>query len=79
MTAEVQGTGEGKYELKAYGSGVDFRYLCFRVMYYDRDKLEEASNPIAMVVLASQERERAKRKGEMFNAKRYLIRKLYER
>jgi len=79
LTTSEEGTGEGKYELKAYGSGVDFRYLCFRVMAYDRDSLEEDANPIAMVVLAAQERERAKRKGEMFNAKRYMIRKLYER
>ena len=79
LTTSEEGTGEGKYELKAYGSGVDFRYLCFRVVDYDRDKLEEYPNPIAMVVSASQEREKAKRKGEMFNAKRYLMRKLYER
>ena len=79
LTGSEKGTGEGIYQLKAYGSGVDFRYLFFRLMDYDRDKLERDENPIAMVVLASQERERAKRKGEMFNAKRYLIRKLYER
>jgi hypothetical protein len=79
LTGSETDTGGGRYELKAYGSGVGFRYLCFRLMDYDRDKLEEDSNPIAMVVLASQERERAKRKGEMFDAKRYLIRKLYER
>jgi len=79
LTGSEKGTGEGIFELKAYGSGVDFRYLPFRLTDYDRDDLENNPNPIAIVVLASQEKERAKQKGEMFNAKRYLIRKLYER
>ena len=90
LTGKEIGTGEGRFELKAYGSGVDFRYLTFRLMAYelplrpsaslrDRERLENNPNPIAIVVLASQERERAKRRGDKFNAKRYLIRKLYER
>ena len=79
LTGKDRNAGEGKYELKAYGSGVDFRYLCFRLMDYDKNELEKEENPIVIVVLASQERERAKRKGDKFNAKRYLIRKLYER
>ena len=70
---------EGRFELKTYGSGVDFRYLTFRLMAYDREELEKSDNPIALVVLACQERERARRKGERFNVKLYLIRKLYER
>ncbi|MDI6793292.1 MAG: cytosolic protein [bacterium] len=68
---------EGRYRLEAYGSGVDFRYLSFKLMDYDRDKLEEDPNPIALVALASQEKERAKQRGEKFNAKLYLIKKLY--
>ncbi len=80
LTGSEEGTGDGRYKVEAYGSGVDFRYLFFRLMRdYDRDKLERDENPIAMVVLASQEKGRAKRSGEKFNAKRYLIRKLYER
>jgi len=70
---------EGRYELKAYGSGVEFLYLSFKLMGYKKDKLAQDPNPIALVVLASQEKERAKRKGEKFDAKRYLVRKLYER
>ncbi len=79
LTGSERGTGDGRYALEAYGSGVDFRYLSFRLIDYDRDELERDESPIAIVVLASQERERAKRRGEKFNAKRYLIRKLYER
>ena len=70
---------EGKYELKTYGSGVEFQYLSFRVMDYNKDNLEQDPNPMALVVLASQEKERAKQRGEKFDAKRYLVRKLYER
>ncbi|MDI6791482.1 MAG: hypothetical protein QME81_01250 [bacterium] len=70
---------EGRYELKAYDSGVEFRYLSFKLMDYKKDKLAQDTNPIALVVLASQEKERAKQKGGKFNAKLYLIRKLYER
>jgi len=79
LTGKEKSTGKGKYELKAYGSGVDFRYLCFRLMDHDKDKLLKAPNPIAIVVLASQESERAKQRGDKFNAKLYLIRQLYER
>ena len=79
LTGKEEIPDEGRFELKTYGSGVDFRYLTLRLMDYDKEKLEEDPNPIAIVVLASQERERAKRKGEKFNAKLYLIRKLYDR
>ncbi|MBU1614835.1 hypothetical protein KJ693_05915 [bacterium] len=79
LTGPKKVTEEGRYELKTYGSGVEFRYLSFRLMDYDKDKLEQDPNPIALVVLASQEKERAKQRGEKFNAKRYLVRKLYER
>ena len=79
LTGSEVCTEEGRYQFLSYGSGVKFRYLFFRLMDYDRDKLDSEENPIAMVVLASQERERAKRKGDKFNAKRYLIRKLYDR
>jgi len=79
LTGTESIAGEGRFDLKAYGSGVDFRYLTFRLMDYDGEELENNPNPIVIVVLASQERERAKRKGDKFNAKRYLIRKLYER
>ncbi|MDI6794696.1 MAG: hypothetical protein QME81_17825 [bacterium] len=64
---------------KEYGSGVEFKYLSFRLMGYNKDKLEQDPNPIALVVLASQEKERAKQRGEKFDAKRYLVRNLYER
>ncbi len=79
LTGSEKIAEEGIFKLEAYGSGVEFRYLSFRLMDYDREELEKDSNPIAIVVLACQEKERAKRKGEMFNVKRYLIRKLYER
>ena len=68
-----------KYELKSYGSGVEFRYLSFRLMDYDKERLEQDSNPIAIVILASQEKERARQKDEKFNIKLYLIRKLYDK
>jgi len=79
LTSDIDIGEEGRFEHKAYGSGVDFRYLTFKLMDYDKDELLSNPNPIAIVVFASQERERAKQKEEMFNAKRYLIRKLYER
>ncbi len=44
-----------------------------------REELEADDNPIAMVVLAAQERERHRRRGDRFNAKLYLITKLYEK
>ena len=79
LTGSEIGIGDGRYELRAYGSGVEFRYLAFRLMEYDRDKVERDENPIGMVVLICQEREVAKRKGEAFNTKRRLIRSMYER
>jgi len=69
----------GRFELKEYGSGIEFQYLTRKLMNYEREALEKDDNPIAMVVLAAQERERLRRGGERFNAKWYLIRKLYER
>ena len=32
LTGSETDTGDGRYKLEAYGSGVDFRYLCFRVI-----------------------------------------------
>ncbi|MEK7273882.1 MAG: Rpn family recombination-promoting nuclease/putative transposase [Candidatus Desantisbacteria bacterium] len=79
LTGSEKDTGEGKCELKSYGSGVEFKYLSFRLMDYDKEKLSQDFNPIAMVVLASQEKEKAKQKGKRFNTKLYLIRKLYDK
>ncbi|MEW5767767.1 MAG: hypothetical protein AB1797_09100 [bacterium] len=79
LTGPKRVAEEGRYELKTYGSGVEFQYLSFRLMDYNKDKLEQDSNPISLVVLASQEKERAKQKEEKFDTKRYLVRKLYER
>jgi len=79
LTGKEEIPDEGRFELKTYGSGVDFRYLTFRLVDYDKEQLENNPNPIAIVVLASQENERAKQAGERFNAKLHLIRKLYER
>ena len=79
LTGEASETVDGKYERTAYGSGVDFRYLVSRLMDYQREELEKDNNPFALVVFASQERERLQRGGDGFNAKWYLIRKLYER
>ncbi|MCZ6678330.1 MAG: transposase [Candidatus Poribacteria bacterium] len=70
---------KGRYELKAYGSGIEFQYLTFKLIDYERDKLEAEDNPIALVILAAQERERLRRSQDRFNTKWYLIRKLYER
>ena len=79
LTGTERIPGEGRFDLKAYGSGVDFRYLTFRLMDYNREEQEKDDNPIALVVLACQEKERARRKGERFNVKLFLIRKLYEK
>ena len=79
LTGSEKDREDGKYELKSHGSGVEFRYLSFRLMDYNKERLEQDSNPIAIVILASQEKERAKRKGEKFNTKLYLIRKLYDK
>jgi hypothetical protein len=69
----------GFFTLRAYGSGVDFRYLTFCLTDYDRAELDADGNPMALVVLASQERERARRRGDRFNIKLFLIRRLFER
>jgi len=47
----------------------DFRYLPFHLMDDDKE-LEADDNPIALVILAAQERERHRRKGERFHVKR---------
>ena len=79
LTGEASETVDGKYERTVYGSGVDFRYLVSRLMDYQREELEKDDNPFALVVFASQERERLRRDVDGFDAKWYLIRKLYER
>lgn len=70
---------EGRFDSKVHGSGVEFRYLSFRLIDYDRKKLEEDDDPVALIILASIEREEHRRKGGRFDVKRYLIRKLRER
>ncbi|MCH8293378.1 cytosolic protein [Candidatus Poribacteria bacterium] len=78
-SSEIE-SATGRYALLAFNSGVEFRYLTRQLMDYERDKLEADENPIALVVLAAQERERFRRRRRgRFNAKLYLIRKLYER
>lgn len=79
LTSSENWLTEGKFELKAYGSGVEFQYLPFKLMDYDREKLAEDDNPIALVVFAAQERERLRQSGNRYDAKWYLIRRLYER
>ena len=80
LTEQASGTADGRYELKAFGSGIEFHYLTFNLMDYNPAQLEADENPIAMVVLAAQERERLRGRGEDgFNTKRYLIRRLYEK
>lgn len=74
-----EGISEGRFELEAYGSGVSFRYLSPRLMDFNKDELEKSDNPIALVILACQGREEAKKKGEAFNIKLRLIRSLYEK
>ena len=69
-----------KYELKYYGSGVEFQYLLFRLADFDRDKLLADDNPIALVVLAAQDAERHRRRSqERYDVKWRLIRILYQR
>ena len=48
-------------------------------MDYEQEQLLADENPMALVVLAAQERERLRRRGNRFDAKWYLIRRLYER
>ena len=80
LTEQASGTADGRYELKTFGSGVEFHYLTFNLMDYHPAQLEADENPIAIVVLAAQERERLRGHGEDgFNTKRYLIRRLYEK
>ena len=68
------------YELKYYGSGVEFQYLLFRLTDFDRDKLLADDNPIALVVLAAQDAERHRRRSqERYDVKWRLIRILYQR
>ena len=40
---------------RAFGSGVEFNYLPFNLMDYEREQLETDNNPMALVVLAAQE------------------------
>lgn len=79
ITGTDKSLSKGRFEFKAYGSGVDFKYLSPRLMDYDKSKLEQDNNPIALVILASQEAELAKKKGKAFDIKRRLIRMMYER
>ena len=67
------------FEPKRFGSGVEFHYLPFNLMDYERAQLESGENPMALVVQAAQERERLRQRGDGFNTKWYLIRRLYER
>ena len=79
LTERASSSADGRYEWKVFGSGVEFHYLAFNLMDYDREQLLADKNPIALVVLAAQERERLRRRGDRFDAKWYLIRRLYER
>ena len=74
------GSRPATYELKYYGSGVEFQYLLFRLADFDRDKLLADDNPIALVVLAAQDAERHRRRSqERYDVKWRLIRLLYRR
>jgi hypothetical protein len=79
ITGAEKGESEGKFEFKAYGSGVEFQYLSPRLMEYDKEELEKSDNPIALIILACQGKEEAKVKGEAFNIKLRLIRSMYEK
>ena len=79
LTERASGPADGRYEQKVFGSGVEFNYLPFNLMDYEQEQLLADENPMALVVLAAQERERLRRRGNRFNAKWYLIRRLYER
>jgi hypothetical protein len=79
MTGSDKGNIENKYELKAYGSGVIFDYLSFRLMDYNRTQLENSDNPIATIVLTCQDKEIAKQEGKAFDIKRRLIRNLFSK
>jgi hypothetical protein len=79
LTERASRTADGMFEAKLLGSGVVFHYLPFNLMGYERAALESDENPMAVVVQAAQERERLRRRGDGFNTKWYLIRRLYER
>ena len=66
-------------ELKAYGSGVVFDYLSFKLMDYDRTQLENDDSPIATIILTCQDKEIARQKGKAFDIKRRLIRNLFSK
>ena len=68
---------ESKYEIEAYGSHLLFEYPTFRLMDYDSEELDNSENPIAFVVLTSQEKARAEQRGDKFNTKLRLMRKMY--
>ena len=79
LTDKASGTADGMYEQKRFGSGIQFHYLPFNLRAYEREQLIADENPMALVVLAAQERERLRQRGDRFNTKWYLIRRLYER
>jgi len=79
ITGMDKGISDGRFELEAYGSGILFRYLSPRLMDFDKDELEKSDNPIALIILACQGREEAKKRGEAYNIKLRLIRSLYEK
>jgi hypothetical protein len=79
MTDSDKSNPASKYELKAYGSGVSFDYLSFRLIDYDRTQLENSDNPIATIILTCQDKEIAKQKGKAFDIKRNLIRNLFSK
>jgi hypothetical protein len=79
LTGSTDWLPSNQYRLKAYGSGVEFGYLAFKLMDYPTEQLEADDNPMALVVLAAQERERVRRMGSAYDAKWRLVRKLYEK
>jgi hypothetical protein len=79
MTTSDKGNTPSQYELKAYGSGVVFDYLSFKLMDYDRTQLENDDSPIATIILTCQDKEIARQKGKAFDLKRRLIRNLFSK
>ena len=80
VTGPANWKPEPKYQLKFYDSGVEFQYLISRLMDYDREALLADDNPMAIVVLAAQERERLRRRYRArYDVKWHLIRMLYQR
>ena len=49
LTEKASGTADGRYEQRAFGSGVEFHYLPFNLMDYEREALEADENPMAMI------------------------------